>query len=183
MLNKFTPEEAAESIAESRETLRRIDARLAERWPIDEDISPNESGTGKWDASVPCEPRVETTNERHRREITEQERHFGIERERERVRQERAVREHANTTAVAANQRIAELEDEVLELARGCNAVVDALEHELARDTSENTELKLSQARLETRLAELSLKVAETVAADRSKAIDLPPLLPRTTVQ
>ncbi|MGV7215034.1 hypothetical protein [Bradyrhizobium sp. UFLA05-112] len=129
-----------------------------------------EDDEGKWCASATFEPRVESLNERHRREITEEEARFGTEREPE--RQGRA--EIANA---AADQRIAGLEAEVLELARATNAVIEALEVELSRATSENRELKLAQARLETRLAELQLKISEATVPERSsKIIDLPPL-------
>ena len=80
----------------------------------------------------------------------------------------RAIAEEA-----AALARIAGLEAEVLELAQGANAAVDALEAELAHVTAENAELKVSLARLETKLAELQLKIVET---DTGKVISLPPL-------
>jgi hypothetical protein len=47
------------------------------------------------------------------------------------------------------------------------------------RDTqSENAELQAAQAKNETRIAELSLEIAESISADRERTIDLP-LLPR----
>jgi hypothetical protein len=70
-------------------------------------------------------PRPATS--RHAREITEQEQRFEFERE----RQARAM----IVANAAAEQRIADLEAEVLEVARATGTVCDALEHELARVT------------------------------------------------
>ncbi|CCE11559.1 hypothetical protein BRAS3843_720019 [Bradyrhizobium sp. STM 3843] len=164
LMSKFTPEEAAEIIAQGRETLQRVDAALVDR--SHEQISAGDP-TGQFVRFA--EPRVETTNQRHAREITEQDKRFEIEREREK-------RERADIAAnAAAEQRIAGLEAEVLGLARATNTVIEALEGELAHVTSENRELKLSRTRLETRLAELQLKVTENAASDRgNKILDLP---------
>jgi hypothetical protein len=65
------------------------------------------------------------------------------------VKQERAERERANAANVAADQRVAELESDLTELARATSTAADAFEKELARVTKENAELKTKQAQLE----------------------------------
>ncbi|OKO73745.1 hypothetical protein AC629_36390 [Bradyrhizobium sp. NAS80.1] len=160
-MSKFTPEEAAEIIAQSHETLRRVNAALAgPRLDLE--------NAEAVEIAASFEPRVETRNQRDRRELEQQEALFAVERERDRM-------ERAEIAAVAAaEQRIAGLEAEVLELARATNTVIEALEGELAHVTSENRELKLAQVKLETRVAELRIKVTETVDPDRKDILELP---------
>jgi len=106
---------------------------------------------------------------------------FAAERRRERAAQDRAERERTNAAAAAADQCISELEDDLAELARATSTTADAFEHELAFVTKENSESKLALAKLETKFAELQIRIIE---ANTGKAIvDLPPLLPRTAVQ
>jgi septal ring factor EnvC (AmiA/AmiB activator) len=93
-------------------------------------------------------------------------------RERERVKQERAERERANAANAAADQRVAELESDLAELARATSTAADAFENELARVTKENAELKTKQVQLEAALAELRLTLAERAG----KPLDLKPL-------
>ena len=167
MSSKFSDADRQRILAESRATLARGLEDHPNMVAALDDPPVNE------DTYVRSEPRVESLNERHRREITETEARFEIERERERVKRESAEQKHAEVAAnAAAVQRIAELEAEVLEVARATGTVCEALENELARVTRENTELKLAQAKLETRLAELQLNAAP----DRSNSvIDLSP--------
>jgi hypothetical protein len=114
---------------------------------------------------------VETFNQRCRRELSERDAAWEIERENECAAQERAERERAEIAAnAAAERRIAELEAEMLDLARGCNAAVDALQNELSRVTSENADLRLKQSQRETTLAELRL----TLATNGKAVVDLP---------
>jgi hypothetical protein len=116
------------------------------------------------------EPRTESRNARHIREIEERDAQWAAETEAEHARQQRDERERAIAVNAAAVQRITDLESEVLQLAEACNALADALEHELAHVTRENIELKEKQVQLESALAALQL----TLATERGKAIDLP---------
>jgi hypothetical protein len=168
-MSKPSAEDIERSRRETCETIRRVDQMFTQ--PVGEQKHEPDPADDAL-AQALAQP-VESINMRHRREITQQEQEFEIEREREHVRQER-TRIAANA---AAEQRIAELEAELAELARATSTVADAFEHELSYVTSENRELKLSQARLETRLAELQLQVTESSASDRgNKIINLPPL-------
>jgi hypothetical protein len=136
-MSKFSPEEAARILADAY-------AHLTTR----DDAVPTERKLLTSRCGRPCR-QVE-------READEQEERFARERE----RQERAEIA-ANAAAV---QRIADLEAEVLEVARATGTVCEALENELAHVTRENTELKIRQAQLEAVLADLRLALTGGVS-------------------
>jgi hypothetical protein len=98
---------------------------------------------------------IETRNQRHIREIAEQDARFEAERAAERKREARERR------AIFNNQRIDELESQVLEIVKCTITACEGLEYELARVTRENADLKLKQAQLEITMAELRLALAE----------------------
>jgi PAS domain-containing protein len=149
-MSKFSPEEAARILADAYAHLTPRDHAVPTDLPAEEvayEPPPAEDRVAKW-----------------KREADEQEERFARERE----RQERAEIA-ANAPAV---QRIADLEAEVLEVARATGTVCEALENELAHVTRENTELKTRQAQLEAALADLRLAVTER--SDRKAMLDLP---------
>jgi hypothetical protein len=157
-MSRYSDQQRDEILAEARTTLARSLTRESER----------QKDSAAADASlVDHLPPVEDRVAKWKREADEQEARFAAER---RSEQDRAERECAN----AADLRIAELEDDVAELAKACAIATDALEHELAHVTRENLELKAALAKTETKLAELELALVSTGAV-----IDLPPL-PRT---
>ncbi|TGN74455.1 hypothetical protein EOW77_0033745 [Bradyrhizobium yuanmingense] len=168
-MRQYSPEQAAAEIARSRETFRRVDQMFVDK--SYEQISGDNEAEGNC-THVGDLPPVEPLNMRHRREIAEQERRFEAERESERAAQECIMRERTEIAASAStDQRIAELENDLVELARATSTVADALEHELSRVTRENLELKTALAKTEARLTELELRLVSAGAV-----VDLPSL-------
>jgi hypothetical protein len=160
MLNKFTPEQAKAIIEKSRKTLSRpvLQSGREERR---EDYQATES------PPVDGLPPSESVNARHRRELAEQEKRFELERQRERAAQDRIARERARHADSVAEQRIAELEAKVIELAKACRSALAALEAEIARVSGENLDLKSR--------FELQLKFADSAGGP----IEIPRFLQR----
>jgi|SRR6516162_7595168 hypothetical protein len=160
MSKTFSDEERDAILAESYAALDRT----AEIAAVAKMPNENESPTRI------SEPPTETRNQRHIREIEEQEARFERERAEERRREMRERR------AQLSHQRIDGLEEQVLEVVRCMITACEGLENELARVTRENLELKTKQLNLEAALAELRL----SLATDDRKAIrDLPNPLTR----
>jgi len=158
MSKTFSDEERDAILAESYAALDRT----AEIAAVAKMPNENESPTRI------SEPPTETRNQRHIREIEEQEARFERERAEERRREMRERR------AQLSHQRIDGLEEQVLEVVRCMITACEGLE--LARVTRENLELKTKQLNLEAALAELRL----SLATDDRKAIrDLPNPLTR----
>jgi hypothetical protein len=91
----------------------------------------------------------------------------------ERKREEREDREEIARMyrAQSADENIAHITD-LLEVVRAAQTNGEALNNELSHVTRENRELKIRQAELETKLAELKLIVAEREG--RKAILDLP---------
>jgi len=170
MMNKFSPEQAKSIIDEARARVADRDVTPREA----ENVRISEGSTPACGSSLSVETLTETRNQRDARKLTERDAQWEIERMREQLKQQRIERERAEIVASAANaQRIADLEAEVLELAKACNAAIDALEIELSRVTGENLDLK-------ARFAELQCRIAD---ANAGKPIDLPNILPSRRMQ
>jgi hypothetical protein len=120
MLNKFTPEQAAEIIAQSRATLARPfvptceSERREDRQAVD-------------DPPVDHAPRVESRMDRDRRELVEQEERFA--RERRRVDREEHNLEARLMAAVEARITAAraELRADMIEIAQAASTAVEAI--------------------------------------------------------
>ena len=168
MLSKYTPEQAADIIAESRATIRRVDAALADR--SHEQISDEDKGGNT--------TFIETRNERHRREIEEQDRRHELERKRERREREKRTQAAREPLLVSAYQRIGAIEDQLLEVARATAKLADGVNDELIELRTENTKLAAQVSRLQAEVAKLQneareLKAARKKGGERS-VIDLP---------
>jgi hypothetical protein len=163
------------SIDELREQNRE---RFEQREDVSEcgDVRGSTTPFGAYAAKAAM-PHIESRNERDRCEIEAQEKAFAAERERRRVAE--ALRRMDTTTppeTVDANvvdvnsfeQRLAELEDELLETVRACNIIRDGHEAELARLTRENSELKAELAALKVEVRQAA------VDQGRREVIELP---------
>jgi hypothetical protein len=154
-MSKYTDQERDEILARSRELLQEREREGQSPLP------PHDPPA--------IEISTETRNQRDRRELTERDAEWEIERAREASREQRE-RERANSGYF--DQRLVDLESQLLEAVRTTTTVCEALEIELSRATRENLELKARQAQLETQIAELRLALAER--GDRKAILDLP---------
>ncbi|MFH0297224.1 hypothetical protein AAFX91_08270 [Bradyrhizobium sp. 31Argb] len=170
-MNRYTPEQAAESIAEARSTLDRVDQMRAGRSSISEAMESLYTNPGAVQTSAAgFEARSEDAGLKWRREMTELEEQRAAERaqaQREEQR-EREARERRISVS-SLEQRITEVETELLDAVRACSTLAEAYEHELARRSVEVAELKTAQARLEKNIAELELRLVTS-----GKVLDLP---------
>jgi hypothetical protein len=151
---KFSADEAARIIATSRETISRVDlhstreARREDQTPLRRDDPP-----------VDHLSPVESRNARHIREINEQEMRFARERVRRKREEEHEHQRRLDAWAkAAAESRVSELESEMADVVRSTATAIEALEHEIARTTGENRELRVRLASLEASLAELRVQ-------------------------
>jgi hypothetical protein len=160
MSKTFTDEERDEIQRETQATLDRTAELAAVRKMIDDE------GRILRGKSHAVEMPVETRNQRDRHDLVEQDKQFARER---RQRKRETESEIVRRLQATADQRIAELESDLVSLAHATSATADALEAELRNVTAENAALKLKQAELEIALAELRLALAE-----RGKVVDLP---------
>lgn len=164
MLKRFSPEQAAEIVAQARATLARpfIPASKSER---------QEDSTSASDPPGDHAPRPETINQRHAREIAEQEQKFARERARREHRLDTPLITVTDVDARIAAALAAERQVTIPAL----RAAVDELlecerEHVKSQMTEQMRRLELQIVRLES-----ALNALQTVlAVERTKAIDLP---------
>jgi hypothetical protein len=164
MLEKFTPEQAAEMVARSRATLSRPPFTSGREAREDCRSTPTND-------DPPVLPPFERRGDRMRRRLDEF--HAGLERERRQnereEKRERQQRQHRNAQAQAGwdqwcDGRIAHALD------ADRRSTVEAIAEQFAK-------LKARIARLETELEE----TRKAVNADNAKIVDLPNLLHRRT--
>jgi hypothetical protein len=129
-------------------------------------------------AAVRIEPRVESRNERHRRELAERDERWAIKRAQEQVKQEReraeaASRDQADNAAVI--ERLTVIEQLLFDTMPAIDKMANGIERDMQALKLRVTEAETKSARLETRIAELQTKIVEA-SLDRGKTIDLPAL-------
>ncbi|WP_027556617.1 hypothetical protein [Bradyrhizobium sp. Cp5.3] len=158
-------EEIERSRRESLDAIRRVDRMRSH--------SPTESV----ETVAAFEPRIErteTTNQRHAREITEQEEKFAQERREREQQQERTQREQQLQDEIdgliAQSTVIEQLLHDGL---HASSQFADAVERELRELRLQVTESETRSAQLEAEVAKLKLQIIEVGAG---KAIDLPAL-------
>jgi hypothetical protein len=166
----MTEEEKQRAIAESRAAIRRADDVLAGRPQISADSASTPNLTDDERKTPPTGklPRVDSMNERHRREITEQDERFARERrarEREERRQAQSSITAADVAAMIAAERVVVLEELAEHLAE---------RFEKQRDRCDEL---LSQIRtLTVAFESLNASFSRLEGASSGKVIDLPPL-------
>ena len=170
-MGRASPEQIERERRACRETIARVDEALSGR-----DSSENKGGNATFITGT--EPRIETRNERHRREIEEQDRRHELERKRERREREKRTQAAREPLLVSAYQRIGAIEDQLLEVARATAKLADGVNDELIELRTENTKLSAQVSRLEGEVAKLQneareLKAARKKGGERS-VIDLP---------
>jgi hypothetical protein len=168
---KYSDEEKRRVIAESRETLRRVDKMFGDPRSDNETATSDLSAAAGFFISPVVEPRVETRNERHRRELDEQDRQFARERSRRDHRLDtRQISISDVETLIAA--ALAEERAAVIPTLR--SAIDELLDGERERVVNAQTEqmrsLELQVAKLESALSALQV----VLVVERGKAIDLP---------
>ncbi|MGY8682465.1 hypothetical protein Q2941_32515 [Bradyrhizobium sp. UFLA05-153] len=151
---------------------RTIDELMNASEPIAEQPEPAPEPAG--DPPVRRKSRAEMADERYRRDVAEDEA-TRSERQRHAGQGRADVASLEQRIVANVDQRIANVKSDA---DRHCRAIAEATAEHIADHRrridelrAENTELKLAQAKLETRLAELELKL---VTAGRT--IDLPSL-------
>ena len=120
----YSNEERERILARSRETIRRVDAMPDDRGERAEKFNFRQSAA----AHDFSEPRTETRNQRHVREIEEQEMKFARERRREASTIEQRVDRQLAAERAAWTAEIASLRGSVLDIAHGVNEAVEAID-------------------------------------------------------
>ncbi len=168
-MNKYSEEDKQRIIAQSREQIRRIDAVLDDRRECVDNSTSSLSAQGH----DLYEPRVESRNERHRRELSERDQRWA----RERRREQREEHDIERRLMSAVDARIANLRKEMTEAVAMTGKAVEAISHEIDRlDDIVRAPMVAADAHVKQTLERIEQMIGDLGGRSARDTIDLPPL-------
>jgi hypothetical protein len=171
-MSRYSDEPRQDIVAMIRETLRHVDATLADR---SHDQAKGDAQAGQLVRLG--EPPPEDRAEHWTREAKKQEERFA----KARAARARNMQLARASSAAVYEQRIAKVEAQLLSVIRAMGKVAENVQAELRELRQEGAETDAQQIRLQTKLGEVLFQISrlcEIVAADCKSILALPALLP-----